>query len=83
MKIKQVLENGDPKNKEIAYNFFVEEKGYSPEIAAGIVGNLMQESHSNLNTQALGFDGTGSYGVAQWLGPRKEKLKQITIIPVY
>jgi hypothetical protein len=77
MKIKQVLENGDPKNKEIAYNFFVEEKGYSPEIAAGIVGNLMQESHSNLNTQALGFDGTGSYGVAQWLGPRKEKLKQV------
>jgi hypothetical protein len=77
MKIKQILENGDPKNKEIAYNFFVEEKGYSPEIAAGIVGNLMQESHSNLNTQALGFDGTGSYGVAQWLGPRKEKLKQI------
>ena len=77
MKIKQVIENGDPGNKDIAYRFFIEEKGYSPEASAGIVGNLMQESHTNLNTQALGFDGTGSFGVAQWLGKRKERLRKV------
>lgn len=83
MKLRKVIDkinNGEEKplnNREKAYKFFVEEKGYSPEIALGIIGNLMQESHASLKTDALGFDGTGSFGIAQWLGPRKEKLKEI------
>lgn len=83
MKLRKVIDkvnNGEDKplnNREKAYKFFVEEKGYSPEIALGIIGNLMQESHASLKTDALGFDGTGSFGIAQWLGPRKEKLKQV------
>lgn len=71
------MDKGSPENKKKAYKFFVEEKGYSPEIALGIVGNLMQESHAVLDTTALGFDGTGSFGIAQWLGSRKEKLKEV------
>ena len=59
-----------------AYQFFVD-KGYKPEIASGIVGNLMQESTANLKTDVRGFDGTGSVGIAQWLGSRQETLKEI------
>ena len=77
MKLRKVVDKGDPKNKEIAYKFFVEEKGYSPEVALGIVGNLMQESHANLVTTVEGFDGTGSLGIEQWLGHRKKKLKEV------
>ncbi len=77
MKLRKVIDKGDPKNKKIAYKFFTEEKGYPKEVALGIIGNLMQESHSNLVTSAVGFDGTGSYGIAQWLGPRKKKLQEI------
>lgn len=66
----------DDRGKE-AYDFFVKEKGYRPEVALGIVGNLMQESGPSIDTSAIGFDGTGSFGAAQWLGSRKDKLKEI------
>ena len=45
-----------------ALAFFVD-KGYTPEQASGIVGNLLAES--NLNTGAVG-DGGISKGIAQW-----------------
>lgn len=60
--------------REKAYKFFLD-RGYAPHMAAGLVGNLEQES--GLQTDVLGFDGTGSYGIAQWLGDRKDKLKEI------
>lgn len=46
--------------------------GMAHHHACGIIGNLMQES--GLKTDVLGFDGTGSIGLAQWLGPRKRAL---------
>jgi hypothetical protein len=46
--------------------------GYSAEQACGILGNIQQES--NFSTDVLGFDRTGSYGLCQWLGPRKQQL---------
>ena len=57
------------KNKEYAMNFFIN-KGLSQSVAAGIVGNLIQES--NLNPGATGDRGT-SYGIAQWRDPQKGK----------
>lgn len=45
----------------------------TPEQAAGLVGNLQQESGVNLDPTALG-DGGQSLGIAQWLGPRREAL---------
>jgi len=48
--------------------------GWSPAQACGILGNIRQES--NFETCALGFDGTGSYGLCQWLGGRKEALRR-------
>lgn len=45
-------------------------KGYPDHVAAGLVGNLAQESGPDLNTQAVGDNGN-AYGAGQWNGPRK------------
>lgn len=57
--------------KKYSYNYLIS-KGLSPIQAAGVVGNLQQES--NFDTKVLGFDKTGSVGIAQWLGERKTNL---------
>lgn len=49
-------------------------KGYTPEQAAGLVGNLIQESGPRLNTGAVG-DGGNSVGMGQWNGPRMRALQ--------
>lgn len=49
---------------ELARDFFIE-LGYKPWQAAGIVGNLMQESGPGLDTGAEGDDGS-AHGIAQW-----------------
>ena len=57
---------------QYALNFF-RNKGLSDAQARGIVGNLMQESMGNytaINKSSKAF------GLAQWLGPRKERLIQ-------
>ncbi len=46
------------------------ERGFSPEVAAGLVGNLMQESGPELKLDAVGDNGN-SFGAAQWNGPRR------------
>jgi hypothetical protein len=47
----------------------LQQRGYSPVQASGIVGNLMQESGAGLDTKAIGDNGT-SIGVAQWHNDR-------------
>jgi len=64
------------KRRQQAYNFLVEKKGYTPEHALGIIGNLMVESFSDLRTKASGDNGT-AYGIAQWRGERLKKLKEV------
>lgn len=59
-------------NAQTAFNFFTG-KGYTPEQAAGIVGNLMAESTSNLNIKAFNKD-EQAYGIAQWRMDRLEGL---------
>lgn len=56
-----------------AMQFFIS-KGWSPEQAAGIVGNLMTES--NLKTGAVG-DGGKAYGIAQWHPDRQAKFQEV------
>jgi hypothetical protein len=46
------------------------DKGYPHHVAAGLVGNMMQESGLNLNTGAVGDNGN-SFGAVQWNGPRR------------
>lgn len=48
--------------------------GYTPEQAAGIVGNLVQESGVR-SDGAVGDNGT-AFGMAQWRGARLTKLKR-------
>ena len=58
-------------NAEKAFNFFVKNAGFSPDEAAGIVGNLIQESGVNPesdNPAAADIGGGG--GIAQWEGGR-------------
>lgn len=57
---------------QLARDFFIE-LGYKPWQAAGIVGNLMQESGPGLDTGAVGDKGT-AFGIAQWRGKRKKAL---------
>ena len=47
-------------------------RGLSHAQACGVLGNIHQES--SFRTQVVGYDGTGSYGLCQWLGPRKRAL---------
>jgi hypothetical protein len=54
-----------------AYQYYLQ-RGYSPQAAAGIAGNLHAES--SFNTGASGDNGT-AYGLAQWRGARLQGLK--------
>ena len=52
-------------NAETAYNFFLA-NGFTPNQAAGIVGNLMQESGPALSTTIKSAGSEQSFGIAQW-----------------
>jgi TP901 family phage tail tape measure protein len=64
--------NGGGNSPEATAFSYLTNAGYNPEMAAGIIGNLMTESGLNPNAQAQ--DGSGSYGIGQWLGDRKQGL---------
>lgn len=55
----------------VIIDYFIN-KGLTRNQAKGIYGNLMQESGGNI--KAISGDGNNSYGLAQWTGPRKQKL---------
>lgn len=54
-------------NAEKAFNFFISYEGgrFTPAQAAGIIGNLQQESGINPGIVSE-FEGEGSFGIAQW-----------------
>ncbi|PRY38452.1 hypothetical protein CLV58_109179 [Spirosoma oryzae] len=56
-----------------AFRYYTEQKGLAPHVAAGIVGNLQQES--GFNPRAVGDSGT-SHGLAQWHNERWQGLQQ-------
>lgn len=61
---------------EQAYNFFIApERGLTPAQSAGIVGNLMLESGGNTTVNPDALNSIGAYGIAQWLGGRKDALE--------
>lgn len=66
--IRRVLNQS---NNNYIIDYFVS-KGLTRNQAKGIYGNLMQESRGNI--RAISSDGNNSYGLAQWTGPRKQKL---------
>lgn len=58
-----------------AMDYFIAQ-GWTPQQAAGIVGNLQAESGPNLNTDAVG-DGGKAYGIAQWHPDRQAKFAEV------
>jgi hypothetical protein len=61
-------------NTKTAMAYLVNEGKFTPEQAAGIVGNLMAESGTKLDPTATSADG-GAYGIAQWRGGRQSDMK--------
>lgn len=61
-------------NAQYGYKYFIN-KGYTPVQAAGIVGNLVQESSVQAGNGTRGGDGGMSHGVAQWNRERLDNLK--------
>lgn len=58
---------------------FLVQNGLTADQAAGVIGNLMAESGGNtvkLDPKAVN-PGSGAYGIAQWMGPRKTKLQAL------
>lgn len=73
--LTQTFEKGGQKTdkERQAYAFYIS-KGWTPEQAIGIVGNLKHES--NFDTTVLGTaDDKGSRAIAQWHGDRLKLLK--------
>ena len=67
-----VSKYGEEKAKTLmAVWTFLKAKGLSDEAAAGVMGNIQQES--NFSTTAVGDGGT-SYGLIQWHAGRKDNL---------
>lgn len=66
-----------PSNVQYVFNQALD-RGYTPEQAAGIVGNLQRESGTNLDPNARnpgdGTDGSDSVGIAQWNSSRAENM---------
>ena len=70
--LSQKYEAALPGVTGLAFTYFVEEKGLTPAQAAGIIGNLRQES--GLDSAALQAGGEG-HGLAQWGGSRLLELE--------
>lgn len=70
---------GSTNRAQQALSFFIS-RGWTPEQAAGIVGNLQAESGINLNTRAINRNDAGaglhSQGIAQWNRGRFSRLQQ-------
>ena len=71
MVLKEYIDKNPEDRQQIAYNYLTN-KGIKPHLAAGIIGNLMQESRKTLDSTAQ--NQIGAYGIAQWLGDRKTDL---------
>lgn len=66
--------NASPRLNPVGYVFGkLLSRGLEPHIAAGLLGNLMQESGAGLNVRAVGDNGN-SIGIGQWNGPRRKAL---------
>ena len=72
--VDSVLLEKPSKREEQAYKFFIS-MGLTPIQAAGIVGNLKQES-STFNTKDVG-DGGESIGIAQWSSIRRKDFEKV------
>lgn len=64
----------DSDNVKTAWKYLTDQ-GLTGAEAAGIIGNLQQESGFNLDPNAL--NSIGAFGIAQWLAGRKDNLMKL------
>ena len=85
--VYSAVSNGDmsglPPNAVAAYEHFTA-NGMDPVKAAGATGRLMVESYAHMDPNARNTigGGYGTYGVAQWRGPRIEALAEFAGVPL-
>lgn len=63
-------------NREIIYGYLTNEMGFSPAVAAGIMGNFQVESKSTWNPAVLNPN-EQAIGIAQWEGTRRTALQKL------
>lgn len=72
---------GKGSNKDRVWSF-LKKNGYTDQAAAGVIGNLMQESGTSLNPRLAEFKGQGKiggkggFGILQWTGGRRRALEK-------
>lgn len=71
---------GSSANAQKAMDYFIQQ-GWSKEQAAGIVGNLQQESGRDLDHKAK--NATGHYGLAQWDTARRKEFERVMGKSIY
>lgn len=71
---------GSSENAQKAMEYFMKQ-GWSKEQAAGIVGNLQQESGKDLDPGAE--NSTGMYGIAQWDKKRRKDFEKFSGKSIY
>lgn len=59
------------------WDYLTTEMGFTKEQAAGIMGNMMQESSMNPKAKNSKGGGEGAHGLCQWRGPRLKALKAL------
>lgn len=85
--VYSAVSNGDmsglPPNAVAAYEHFTA-NGMDPIKAAGATGRLMVESYAHMDPNARNTigGGYGTYGLAQWRGPRIEALAEFAGVPL-
>lgn len=62
-------------NKQIVWNYLVSTMGFSNLQAAGIMGNIEQESNFRTDVEGPVVDGKKAYGLAQWYAGRRTALE--------
>ena len=67
---------GNKTNVKKALKFFISEKGLEAPKAIGIIAAIMGESGPFLNPAAKNST-SGAYGIAQWLGKRRQNLQKV------
>lgn len=60
--------------EEVLYNYITDKLGYSPAAACGIIANIAYETGWKFNPDVGDID-YGAYGLIQWMGNRRKKLK--------
>ena len=73
-KIESTAKLGDVQS--IVYDFLTNKMKLTKEQAAGVMGNIMQESSFNPKAHNKQGGGDGAFGLCQWRGERLRKLRE-------